>query len=513
MSLEDYWFERAVEIRVLAPDGTLVRRGSGFMVAPGVILTALHVAVGAAAVPNGPVRCSVRLLADIRAVIDADGDPEDTPFQPAELKWPAPGAAPGAGDAALLVVAAKDRTRTMADCAALPVLKSDFGRSVAGVGMPALAKIIDPSRRNMGFRDIKGSTSNRFVADALVELTLDDQKHPDPDEWKGASGAVLLDAKGGVLVGILVEADHTGYAKLKSDPSRPVMIEMLADFAETPGFRKVVELEVVPDELAPTTEVPANIIGAARKLLHKFDRTPQITQVEKLFKSATTGKYKPVILVARMKEQDCPDLFIETLSEKLMATFKDRRNCYGKPSDLNWRVGLSSQRALAILKSDIVGDVVAADEAGLDEAHVAGQTKRLFAVSIRSEADEPTRDELKDLLTWWFKRPECDGGPATLLVKIVDTLGSAEQCEKAANIYRNADALFVGPPALADPNHLLEPLARCIMKDVLDWSELALKTSVDRYRDRIVKRLNTSITTYDKGANPFPLSVVRSALL
>jgi hypothetical protein len=54
--LLDEWFDRAVEIVVPGRAGAPGSRESGFMVVPGVVLTALHVVVGlqsVLAVPDG----------------------------------------------------------------------------------------------------------------------------------------------------------------------------------------------------------------------------------------------------------------------------------------------------------------------------------------------------------------------------------------------------------------------------------------------------------------------------
>lgn len=478
------------------------------MVAPGVILTALHVAVGNSAVPQRRVVCEVRLLAEINAY-----RPAQAPFCKATLEWPAPGTSSDeAGDAALLVVADNDRTESMIDCAGLPVLKSRKGREVAGVGMPAFAKEIDPW--GGGFREIKGHIGIRLETDALVGLTLDDQKHPSPAEWKGASGAVLLDAKGEVLVGILVEADHTGYAKLKSDLSRPIMIEMLSDFADTQGFQNVVKLDVISEERAAIDDVPGHIVDKAKTLLHLIDRAPQTKQVKRLLENSTTGKFRPVLLVSRMKERDCPELFARTVSAQFSTFFKDRRNCYGQPSELSWLPGAPPDRAIADLKDEIRKDLNVVDDTGLDASLAAGQKKRLFAVRIDSEAEAPTQEALKDMFLWWLARPECEGGPATLLVRIVDLMGDGGECPNAKMIYSLANSLFVGPPRLVESQDVLAPLGRCLMSELLSWSDNTLKPAIaDHHRASIVRRVNTWIKEDAGTGNPFRLSVVRDALI
>lgn len=509
MPLEDYWFDRAAEIRVVAADGKPIRRGSGFMIAPGVILTALHVVVGEHAVPRTPLSCDVRILADINA-----HGLDDAQYCKAELKWPAPGTSiDEAADAALIVVSEQDRTPGMIDCAALPVLDSRNACIVAGVGMPAYAQALDRVRNRAGFREINGRIGLRLETDALLELTLDDQKHPEPAEWKGASGAVLLNAKGEALVGILVHADHTGYDAIKSDPSRPFMVEMLADFAETDGFRTVVDLEIMHEAAgAPTADIPQKCLQKARVLLHRLDRTSQVRQLGKVLKNATTDVYRPVVLVSHMKEQDCPDVFIETLSARLMEAFKERQQCYWKPSDLSWRLAASPRRAVAALKSDIIDDVAAADDAGLDAALEAGQSKRFFAVRIDSEAEAPTEEALRDLLQWWFARSHCKDGPPILLIRVIDSLSDGEQCPKAKIIYGLVESLFTGSPPFVDIDQILEPLTRCRVRDLEEWTDLNLKAHIGNHCDALLKRFNTRIESKVGSGNPFRLRIIQEAL-
>ncbi|WGD48656.1 hypothetical protein QA641_23695 [Bradyrhizobium sp. CB1650] len=508
MPLADrYWFERAAEIKVMAADGSLVRRGSGYMIAPGVILTALHVVAGADPLPQDPKVCRVRLLADINAADELD----KVEFHDAEVKWPAPGSSiQNAGDAALVVVKEQQRTHSMKDCAALPVSTSFKGRDVIGVGMPALARKIDP--HSAGFEEINGRIASRLQSNALLRLTLDNQKHPNPDEWKGASGAVLLDAKAEALVGILVHADHTGYEEIRSDISRPLMLEMLADFSGTDEFRKVVALETASDASVSSTEIPKDLFDKALGLLHRLDRTNQVRQFGNVMNKAATGSYRPVVLVSRMKEPDCPDVFIKTLSDQLVQMLKDRRNCYGEPSNLSWPIGIVPHRAVARLKSYIIGDVGAADEAGLDAALMAGQNKRLFAVRIPSEVETPTPDEMKALFRWWFARPSCEGGPAVLLVLIVDSLSDDKECPRAMDIFKLIDSLFGGPPPFDDDEQILEPLARCRVQDLEDWTNCSLKDHLGNHRNALMKRLNTAITERVGSGNNFRLRIIQEAL-
>jgi hypothetical protein len=291
------------------------------------------------------------------------------------------------------------------------------------------------------------------------------------------------------------------------------MLEMLADYAQQVDFQAVVDLAVISEAGASTGEVPPKFVRKARELLHLLDRTSQTRQVGRLLRNATTGKYRPMVLVSHMKERDCPDVFLETLSEQLMTAFKDRKNCYWKPSNLGWRLGTSPQRAVASLRANIIDDVAAADEAGLDATLLAGQTKRFFAVRIDSEAEPPTQETLKDLFSWWFGRPDCEGGPAILLIRVVDTTTNEEPCPKAKTVYSLAESLFPGPPPFADAEQVLEPLARCRMDDLLAWSDIVLKTSVGNYNDSLVRRLNTRIASDAGAGNTFPLRIIRDALI
>ncbi|WP_441236062.1 hypothetical protein [Bradyrhizobium sp. 930_D9_N1_4] len=496
------WFERAAEIKVQPLDKS-PRRGSGYMIAPGVVLTALHVVAGDGPLPPNPVTCRIRILGDISKF-----GPEAAPFCDAEVKWPAPGASiDNAGDAALVVVNEQQWTDSMRECAALPVLDSRAARDVVGIGMPALARMIDPN--SAGFQDFSGRIANRLERTSLLKLTLDNQKYPNPDEWKGASGAVLLDAKAEALVGILVHADHRGYEDVRSDISRPLMLETLADFAKTKEFQSVITLDRVTDAHVSSTEIPRELFGQARDVLHQLDRVNQIRQIGRVLKGATAATYRPIVLVSRMKEQDCPDIFVRTVSDHLMEKFKDRRQCYWKPSDLSWAQDFQPQRAVVILKRDIMGDVSAADETEFDKALADGQAKRFFAVRIASEdVESPTLDTLKDLFVWWFARANCEGGPAVLLLRIVDRRGDGEECQKAKAVYQLAGSLFSGPAPFDDFEQILQPLSRCTLKELEDWAEARLKARLGPHWDPLSKRFRERVGSGDT----FRLRIIHEAL-
>ena len=473
------------------------------MIAPGVILTALHVVAGKDPLPPNPVVCQIRLLADIR-----QSGREAAPFCAAEVKWPAPGASiDTAGDAALVVVEELRWTDNMRECATLPVLDSEAGRDVIGIGMPALARIIDPA--SAGFQEISGRVASRLEKTSLLKLTLDNVKCPNPAEWKGASGAVLLDAKAEAIVGILVHADHRGYETVQSDISRPLMLEMLADFAKTKEFQKVITLDLATDAHVSNAEVPKDRVDKALDVLHQLDRVNQIRQFDRVLKRATAAAYRPIVLVSRMKEQDCPDIFVRTVSDHLMENFKDRRQCYWKPSDLSWAQDFEPEHAIATLKLDIMGDVSAANEAEFDKVLADGQGKRFFAVRIASEdVEPPTSDALRDLLLWWFARANCEGGPAVLLLRIVDRRGDGEECLKAKAVYKLATSLFTGPAAFNDVEQILQPLGRCTLKELDDWAEARLKALLGHHWDPLSKRFRERVGSGDT----FRLRIIQDAL-
>jgi hypothetical protein len=210
------WFERAVSIEVPAAAGGEGRRGSGYMIAPGVILTALHVVIGPGRVPSGPpATCRISMLADLNVFKDRR-DAERT----AELKWPSAGAGEDDGDIAVLLVQGS-LTDSMQECDPLPVLDDRIQMEVSGCGLPQFVKELrDTEQKEQGFWVFRGRVRDRPSAfDTLADLILEDQSKPDPEEWRGASGSALLHEESNALVGILVHADHTGYARI-SDAGR-----------------------------------------------------------------------------------------------------------------------------------------------------------------------------------------------------------------------------------------------------------------------------------------------------
>jgi hypothetical protein len=197
------------------------------MIAPGVIITALHVVIGPGVVPAGPPPiCRVSMLADLN-VFGQVSDAE----RAAELVWPAVGAGKDDGDIALLRVKGQ-LTDSMQNCDKVLVLDDRVENKVGGCGLPEFVKEIrGTEQKEQGFWVFRGRIHDRpSVFDTLVDFILDDQRKPEPEEWRGASGAALVHEGSNALVGVLVHADHTGYAQIKGDLPRPLVVESVAPF-------------------------------------------------------------------------------------------------------------------------------------------------------------------------------------------------------------------------------------------------------------------------------------------
>src|SRR5438477_5868005 len=75
------------------------RPGSGYLISPNRVLTALHCVIDGEIVPDGePIKCRIRPVGEGLST----GPEEAWPFLPASLLWPPPGASRSSLDIAVL---------------------------------------------------------------------------------------------------------------------------------------------------------------------------------------------------------------------------------------------------------------------------------------------------------------------------------------------------------------------------------------------------------------------------
>jgi hypothetical protein len=494
--MSEEWFDRAVAIVVPASSGRPARRGSGYMISPGLVLTALHVVIGDGFVPDPPApSCQIRVLADI------------TGLREAKLVWPPPETRIEECDVALLQVigapTAQERLWTPP-----PVLETRLAFGAMGCGQPEFVRSI----RNVenpanAFKTFYGRVQDRENAYSVeAEFVLDDQRYPDASEWRGASGSVLFDQASNAIFGVLVKADHSGYESLSGDVPRTLLFETLAEYAKRPEFKKIIELSI--DSKSGRASSPGlrqETISKTKDLLPQLDRIGQVNRLKLAFTPAPPD-LKPVALIGRMREYDRPELFIKTVSKHLAKTYASRRERYLDPTEFSWDKYGTPEDAVAQLKLDIPLQYDVRDDQAFDELLEDGTAPRLFPVRLNAEIQTPTREAFEALLTWWKQRATCQGGPATLLLIVIEAAEKPTDppCVLAQAIMRAAEPFFGG-------YFRLPGFDLCSLTHLEDWEIKTLRPGIERRdeADRIASRLRKAA---NKAGQTVPLKVYADEL-
>jgi hypothetical protein len=472
------------------------------MIAPGVILTALHVVIGPGRVPTGaPPTYRISMLADLN-VFGERREAERT----AVLAWPGARAGENDGDIALLRVQGA-LTDNMQNCDPLLVLDDRVEIKVGGCGLPQFVKAIrDTEEKEQGFWVFRGRVSDRPSAfDTLADFVLEDQRKPEPEEWRGASGSNLVHEESNALIGVLVHADHTGYAQIRGDLPRPLIVETVAAFARRDDFRAVARLQVVTRaDLRKPRGLPIIVVNKTSKLLPRLDRTEQNIQLKIAFRPGPIS-FPPVALIAKMREYDQPDLFLETVSSVLATAFRERRCSYEQPTLIHWDKDVPPEEAVASLKQQLPAKYDAWDDQAFDELLRGGQKPRLYPVRIGSDIQPPTQGAFASLLSWWSARAACEGGPATLLLSVIESSDGPNDppCPLAKAIMDAAGPSFGGPARVRLPSFLL-----CTREHLNEWARDFLRSAIDHYTDIVTARLIQAA----RNNNNVPLKVYADAL-
>jgi hypothetical protein len=237
---------RVVEIRVALPDGG-ERRGTGFVVAPGRVLTALHVLLGdvrASALRTVPTLAAgirVRALGDLAdhvgdvRSIDPSAAAEiyderaggDHLWTAARLLWPEAGARIPRFELAVLEVADTREFRILRDSARITVAEPSDSEQYRAVGFPAWASQTLPDGSTITDIATLHATiqTGGSIYSATTAIHVTSGAPGERAQWSGLSGAPLMNMATKALVGIVSLArDSRGHdvlaATLLSDVIR-----------------------------------------------------------------------------------------------------------------------------------------------------------------------------------------------------------------------------------------------------------------------------------------------------
>jgi inactive STAND/Trypsin len=275
--------------------------GTGYLIAPGLVLTALHVVVSSLA-DLPPPDIEIRTVAHFRKRVD---------FQVAQLIWPpaARWAELSGIDIALLEI--KPDTITQAAARRIQLGSEGLPRNkelqINFAGFPRLMQIEDSGNRDA--KQMFGEAAPvSGIKQNLIEITIKGRQAESDEGWKGASGAaVFVDEQIVAVLSVKVVAGMVDFKAMRLDAA-------LAD----QDFRTRVSraLPAAPMPLPDQTDFDLG------RLVCLVDRDPQETAFRTAFREMLFGqpvqplccliygeaRHRPVELMTRFASVTIPEL-------------------------------------------------------------------------------------------------------------------------------------------------------------------------------------------------------------
>ncbi|WP_375791483.1 NACHT domain-containing protein (plasmid) [Bradyrhizobium sp. vgs-9] len=311
---------RVADVRVSLPDGR-ERRGTGFLVSPGRILTALHVTTGEAALHQptlGPVAATieVRLIGDlVREGGSAHVDPKRAAAEMAErsrkswrsvkLIWPEVGDPIPRFEVALLEFTEFSSTGPLAFVVPPLVGAAEDGTPIRALGFPRwseldagdVGKLLEPHVVHVAAKPAPQLYSPFTEAKVLSGAPIDDKFAG--TGWEGLSGSVTFDDEGR-LVGIVSSAKRSsGNDVLKLT----LMSNVLDGGADIAGFAKLSGLWDPSRIAARTWPVPLALPSNRDADLEQFVQYVRANWISGVLSESLDGD-KPLPIRGHFEQKD-----------------------------------------------------------------------------------------------------------------------------------------------------------------------------------------------------------------
>jgi hypothetical protein len=275
--------------------------GSGYLIAPDLVLTACHVVTKSQTDPP-PADLGV----EIRTI---DHFHHNVDFQKATLVWPPRDRWPDLAryDVALLEITPDAVTRAAARPIKLGVdgLAQDQLTRVQFVGFPRLMKVDNVRDAKQVFGEVE--LLSGLLKD-LVQITINGRQPTEDEEWKGASGAAVL--ADGQIIGVLtVKIEQGGLVDFHASRLR-------IPLADPEFSRRVNASRLHAASTPPVSDFDLN------RLVCLVDRDPQDTAFRSVFRSHLDGQptqplcciiygeaqHRPTELLARFAAVTIPEM-------------------------------------------------------------------------------------------------------------------------------------------------------------------------------------------------------------
>jgi hypothetical protein len=287
--------ERVVQI-YSGPRGS-GRTGSGYLISPNRVLTALHCVIDGDLVPDeGPVQCRIRPVGEGLLT----GPEETWELRPAVLLWPPPGWKRSTLDIAVLGI---DDQHATPDVLPVVTYVPKEVRACRGSGFPLWKQQLDKQGKVIGTKNysIRGKLDPSQIIDSVTNPFMIDNGCPRrSEEWKGQSGTVLFDQDDHVAVAVVVERfDDADNCQIGA-----IHLRHLVDTAtDTPERRRLKQsfwdIARLPPPIVTTGDLRKRINEAKspRSYVHLFNRYQHIQQFDRSFAPLGNAQALPPIVV------------------------------------------------------------------------------------------------------------------------------------------------------------------------------------------------------------------------
>jgi hypothetical protein len=395
----DDFYRYAAEVRVDLGNGR-VRTGSGYVIGPYCILTALHVLLGQEAIlardapPEQDAvarRGKVFLTGDIEVrangdfVVVADINPDrgldrvrtagggDYCWRPAELLWPPVGADIPRFDVAVLRVAEQNALKHIRSAPPIACVRPpDKELNCQATGFAKWAEV--PTRQGIDLPN--PCTVYGFMTPSAERyrtyrpFTVLNGAPPTAEEWQGLSGALVFDNTTRAAVGLASEARRTSSNNVSSNNVLGVTrLVDLVDVPELQGFWTAAALSPPqPAELFAGVDVAGPAIQPIccshmprhdpSAFLHQYDRSDQVDEVFSALPPVAlddpeTSLLPPIFFISG-RIRDLPHEMVTRLRNELGPDVLGNNDRVSKTQSLQWRFREHAANGVIGLQRDIV---------------------------------------------------------------------------------------------------------------------------------------------------------------